>query len=73
MTRPMTKNNQNYEHCVGSALKERGISISEVSRSTGLSRETLHRIVRNKHHHTTTRTLQRISEFLGCRVRDLIR
>ena len=51
--------------------ENRRITIDEVSRETGIHRNTLSRIVNNKGCNTTTVNLDKLCEFFECSLSDL--
>ncbi len=50
----------------------RRVSISEVAAATGLNRMTLSKILNQRGYGTGTDTIDRLCEFFGCNVEDLM-
>jgi putative transcriptional regulator len=50
----------------------RRVSISEVAAATGLNRMTLSKILNQRGYGTGTDTIDRLCEFFGCKVEDLM-
>jgi putative transcriptional regulator len=50
----------------------RRVSISEVAAATGLNRMTLSKILNQKGYGTGTDTIDRLCQFFGCKVDDLM-
>lgn len=50
----------------------RRITVSEVAIATGLNRMTLSKILNSKGYGTGTDTIDRLCEYFGCRVEDLM-
>lgn len=50
----------------------RRITVSEVAAATGLNRMTLSKILNSKGYGTGTDTIDRLCEYFGCRVEDLM-
>ncbi|WP_369681999.1 helix-turn-helix domain-containing protein [Malonomonas rubra] len=52
--------------------KGRHLSITELSKETGVNRSSLSRIASQKGYNTTTDNLNRICLFFGCKIEDLV-
>jgi putative transcriptional regulator len=50
----------------------RRVSVSEVAAATGLNRMTLSKILNQKGYGTGTDTIDRLCQFFGCKVEDLM-
>ncbi len=52
--------------------ERRRITLEEIARATGISRNTLSRIANTYGYNTTTEVLDRLCDYFGCRIQDLI-
>ncbi|GAB6043483.1 helix-turn-helix domain-containing protein [Endothiovibrio diazotrophicus] len=50
----------------------RRVTLDEVAQATGIGRNTLTRIAGNRGHSTTTDTLDKLCDYFGCRIEQLV-
>ncbi len=59
------------ENAFGKYLHDRRISVSELSRKTGVSRTTITEILKGRKKNLTFETAAKLSEGIGCSIADL--
>ena len=69
---PRDKTESRIESRLRATLKDRGISLADLARATGLTYQALHRIVSNQNGGISFESLARICTHLDCRVSDVI-